>query len=166
MTLIRYISFVVVLIAGMLSSAAQTVPVTDAGFKKFLTDSLPATLDASQNLILAQATLVTVIECPNYGVVTVNELPYFTGLKKLSITKNPITVLPDLSGLTGLVELNIGETLIQSLPDFSDFPGLKKLSAYRLYLTAFPDVSLNTNLEQLIVHTNNFTSMPVLNTPR
>lgn len=151
---------------SLLSVKAQTMPIADPGFKQYLLDSMPTVLDASQNLITANAAGVTIIECPNYNIASINELVYFTGLTTLNITKNPITALPDISNTTGLTKLLIGDTKIKTLPDLSLFPNLKKLDIHRLYLTTFPDVSQNIKLEELIVNTNNFTSIPVLNLPK
>jgi Leucine-rich repeat (LRR) protein len=126
MKLVRYISILIGFVFGYLPIQAQTVIIADNAFRQCIQDSFPSALDASQRLILSQASSITKLECVNYGIVTVNELPYFTGLTELNLTKNPILTLPDISGLSAtLTRMNIGETSIATLPDFGDFSNLQ-----------------------------------------
>ncbi len=163
MRLRKYITFLGVLWATI--GSAQTVAIADSNFRKCLVDSLPNVLDVNQNLIITQANSATELRCPNYGITSIPELPYFTALQELNLTKNPIVVLPPIASPQTMVVLNIGETGLTTLPDFKGFTNLQWLSFHRLYLTTFPDLSKNTKLIRLTAHTNKFDSVPVLNLP-
>jgi hypothetical protein len=159
----NYIAFLGIVWATTLN--AQTVAIVDGNFKKCLADSLPNVLDANQNLVIAQASAATKLHCPNYGIGAIPELPYFTALQELNLTKNPIVVLPPIANPQTMLVLNIGETGLTALPDLKSFTNLQWLSIHRLSLTTFPDLSKNTKLIRLTAHTNNFDSMPNLNLP-
>lgn len=165
MKLVKQIVAICFFIICTWNANSQTIPITDSKFKQCLVDSFPSALDASQNLIVSQAAGITALKCPDYGIVTVDELPYFTGLIELNLTKNPIVNLPDMSALGSITKLNIGQTSLTTLPDFADFPNLHTLSIHRLSLTQFPDLSGNQNLVELVAHSNNFNSIPALNLP-
>lgn len=139
--------------------------IADSNFRKCLADSLPNVLDANGNLVIAQANSAVELRCPNYGIVSIPELPYFMALQELNLTKNPIAVLPPIANPQAMLVLNIGETGLTKLPDFKSFTNLQWLSFHRLYLTTFPDLSKNTKLIRLTAHTNKFDSVPVLNLP-
>jgi hypothetical protein len=166
MSLIKYIAAIYLCALSVTAALSQVTTIADNAFRKCIADSIPTALDANQNLVLSKAETVKKLECPNYGITTIDELKYFTGLTELNITKNPIISLPDISGMTGLIKLNIGETKLTTLPDFSPFPNLQYLSVHRLELTQFPDLTNNQKLIQLLVHTNRFNNVPVLNLPK
>lgn len=165
MSFLRIYIAIIYLWFGLVASA-QTVGIADLGFKKCLADSMPSVLDAQQDLILAQASTVTKLECPSYGIVSMAELTHFNALTELNITKNPIVSLPPLPNAAAMLKLNIGETSLAMLPDLSVLTKLQYLSIHRLALTQFPDVSKNINLVQLIAHTNSFETLPILNLPK
>jgi len=166
MSFIKYIAATFICVISAFAATAQVTPITDNAFRKCIADSIPTALDANQNLILAKAATIKKLECPNYGITTIDELKYFTGLTELNISKNPIITLPDISAMTGLTKLNIGETKLTLIPDLSPFPNLQYLSIHRLDATKFPDLTNNKNLIQLLVHTNKFDNIPALNLPK
>ncbi|MBO9702831.1 MAG: leucine-rich repeat domain-containing protein [Sporocytophaga sp.] len=163
MSFIKYIAAIYIF---TISAAMAQTPIADNAFRKCIADSIPTALDANQNLILTKAAAVKKLECPNYGIATIDELKYFTGLTELNITKNPIITLPDIAAMTGLTKLNIGETKLTTIPDLSPFINLQYLSIHRLDVTQFPDLTNNKNLIQLLVHTNKFDNIPALNLPK
>lgn len=166
MNFIKYIATIYFCVLSAFVTVAQVIPIADNAFRKCVADSIPTALDANQNLILAKAATIKKLECPNYGITTIDELKYFTGLTELNITKNPIINLPDISAITGLTKLNIGDTKLTSIPDLSPFTNLQYLSFHRLDATKFPDLTNNKNLIQLLVHTNKFDNIPALNLPK
>ncbi|WP_028982432.1 leucine-rich repeat domain-containing protein [Sporocytophaga myxococcoides] len=166
MSFIKYIAAIYICAMSAFAARAQVTPIADNAFRKCIADSIPTALDANQNLILAQAPTIKKLECPNYGIATIDELKYFTGLTELNITKNPIITLPDISAIKGLTKLNIGETKLTVIPDLSPFTNLQYLSIHRLELAKFPDLTNNKNLIQLLVHTNKFDNIPALNLPK
>ncbi len=153
------------LIVVLFNCAGQNIVIKDTNFRRCLSTNYPNTVDINGDLIVSEAQKVTVLSCPVFNIVSLDELKYFSTLKELVVTKNAITTFPEFANPSIVTILYLGENAFESLPDFSIFPNLEVLSIQKLNLTRFPDVSKNIKLQELVVKSNLFDTIPPINLP-
>jgi internalin A len=147
------------------SVAGQTVPVPDPNFLAFLKSNFPATINASNQLIISQAAAVTgTIDFSNSGINDATGIQYFTGINTIYATGNNLVAFPDISGLVNLKYLHINSNYLTSLPSLNNLTNLLYLICSNNQITLIPNLTNNTLLKQLIVFNNKLTSLPSLNT--
>lgn len=142
----------------------QTAIIPDANFLNFIKNQYPSTINAQDELILAEAANVTgTFYCYSKGVSNAEGIQYFTGIDGIYLANNNLTSLPDLSAITGLKVLHVNDNQLTSLPVLSSNTALEFIIAQNNALTSLPNLSNNTNLQELIVYNNNLSSLPLLN---
>ena len=143
---------------------AQTASVPDPAFLSFLKTKYPSVINASDQLIIAQAATVTgTLECSNRGITNLQGVQYFINIKTLRASYNNLTSLPNLSALTKLEGLDIQYNQLVMLPSLNTMLLLDKIFASNNKLIKLPELTYNTKLVQLIVFSNQLDSLPPLN---
>jgi Leucine-rich repeat (LRR) protein len=143
---------------------AQTVAVPDAVFLNFLKTNYPQTINASNQLIISQAALVTGnINCQNLGISSIEGIQYFTSISEIHAYGNNLTSMPDLSSIPSLTYLLVYKNQLNSLPALNNNPLLQQIIAYHNNLTFLSDISNLPSLQKIDVGQNNLTALPALN---
>lgn len=158
--------FYVILFISTLQSLpaqGQTASIPDPIFLSFLKSNYPATINASNQLIISKAAEVTgSLVCKQLDITSLEGIQYFTGITMLDADDNLLTNVSQVSGLTALQTLRLENNQITTLPSLSNLTNLRVLAAYDNQLQSLPDLSNNTQLRQLTLYNNQITSLPDL----
>jgi gliding motility-associated-like protein len=146
-----------------LSGLAQTYFIKDAAFRQCLTDLNPSLINGNNELNTnAAANFTGELNCSDYGATNVDGLQFFTNVKRISLTKNKLSSLEEISGLTQLEDLSVNDNEITQLPDLSNFNNLKAINAHNNYLSQPPTLPEHSQLFHLNLSQNYLTSFPDL----
>ncbi|HTF80786.1 MAG TPA: hypothetical protein VL947_03640, partial [Cytophagales bacterium] len=157
----KRIAVIILIFISLWVASAQTVSVPDQNLKSCLIQKYPKAFDASQNLIIAEASKIPdPIGCPNRNIKNAEGLQYFTNIAEIDLSKNQLTFLPELSGLTKLVILNVSENQIVALPELKNLGNLSHLDVRRNLMKTLPELPLN--LFHLNANTNQLDTFPPL----
>ncbi len=155
------IFFLILILAEHVSG--QTTVIPDTNFRKFLVQKFPTYLNASQQLINAQAAKYTgSLDCSGLNISNLTGIEKFTKLTELYCYNNTISNLDSVKNLADLTNLYCYNNPLKSLPSLSKMTKLSQLSCGLTQLTALPDLSTNTSLTIISCFTSQITAIPGL----
>ncbi len=153
-------SLFLLLLGSFTRATAQTAVIPDPNFRQFLTQTYPTIMNASGELIIAEAAKIEFLDCERRRITDLTGIQHFTGLVTLRCYSNELTALPDISGLTQLRELTFSYNKFTTFPDVSKNVLLSTISASGNQLSSLPNLSPLTQLHDLRFGENQFTAFP------
>jgi hypothetical protein len=157
--LILHIIFVFISLAGY----GQTVPIPDQAFLDFLKDDYSQTINASDELIISKAELVTSnLSCQNCGITNLEGIQYFSQVTKINFSNNAIVSIPSLLPMTKLETVHLTNNTLTSVPSFVGIQNLKTVLLYENQLTQMPLFGNNPIIEEIIISKNKITDITSL----
>ena len=158
-----YILFLLVVFRSSICTAANTVTISDANFLSYLTTTYGSPTIVGNQLDTNQAALKTgTLNCRARGIANIFGIQYFKALTVINITRNSISVIPELKGFTNLQTLTCDSNLLTSLPSLNTIPTLTFISCRVNYLTSIPSLTGLSNLTTIICSNNSITQFPSL----
>ena len=153
----------VLLFLKQFSVLGQTAVIPDANFLTFLKNNYPATINGSNQLIIAQAaSLSGSISCSSQNISSIEGLQYFTGINSLDISTNQLTNISQVANLTLLKTLHAEENQLAILPSLNNLVNLQRLIVHTNQLKSLPELLQNIQLTQLVLFNNQLASLPDL----
>ena len=152
---IKYISVFICFFFFTGISFSQKYYIPDANFIRYLRNAYPQVLDPQDSLIISTAeTITTNINCPDYGIQSLDGIQFFKNISVLDIYRNNISFLPKLDSLKKLTQILAFNNKLDTFPDISNLKVLNRLFLGDNNLSYLPDLSKNKILTEMQCQNN------------
>lgn len=169
-TVMKKIYFLVYITFFATQLSAQTITFSDINLKNTLLSAGPNSsvawdnnntrvavdVDGDGEIQQSEALLIDRLQLENAGIQDVNGIEFFTNIRNLLLSGNPITDL-DVTMLNNLEQLSIHQSAFVNV-NFTNLINLKAIYAFDNPISNFDFTGVNA-LETLVVGFNDFTSL-------
>lgn len=140
----------------------QTISLNDTNLRDKLIASYPQVMQGNLLNIANAAALTGYLNLTNSNIVDATGIEYFTSISTLDLSKNSISIFPNISATTGLVSFYASNNQLTSLPSMAALTQLRDFQVMYNQLTALPDLSGATGMLYLYCSYNKITQLPPL----